>query len=418
MPVAFPVGRSEELKGIAAGQIAVKVPVDASLASPLLKCADGQFEEAEQEILSVLSANVDQCAKDPESLISLMAALFIVQRLDLVAALLKDKFGFGADFKIEFEKNGRIDSILTWKILQSGEHRFIYEAATLVGNHARSRILQLFWEFPLMSKYSSYRDVETGMVIVNLGDRGIVSGLAYCDSRPDYFLIPDYIFVPTQGYRSARTIFKENSIPWTQRKSVAFWRGSTTGVKTSEREWRTLERARLCELASRHQKTGLFDVGFSAIAQFRDPSVVKEIQESGLISGFVSWRDWGRYKYHIDIDGNSSAWSNLFQRLLTGSPVLKVESSRGLRQWYYDELIAWQNYVPVAPDMSDLVDKLKWLERNPSIAEAIGRGGLDLAEKLSYERELERACPIISAAFRYFSGVPQPEGPSERQTLP
>ena len=94
--------------------------------------------------------------------------------------------------------------------------------------------------------------------------------------------------------------------------------------------------------------------------------------------------------------------------------MLKVESSRALQQWFYDDLIPWENYVPVAPDMSDLMSKISWLIKNDSEAQRIGRAGLALAEHLTYEREIGRSVPTISAAFRYFNGKPEGVGPFGR----
>jgi hypothetical protein len=170
----------------------------------------------------------------------------------------------------------------------------------------------------------------------------------------------------------------------------------------------------LCELARGQAESGLIDAGISSVVQFSDPTVVHEIEESGLLRGPVPWQEWGRYKYQIDIDGNSSPWSNLFQKLLTGSTVLKVESARGLRQWFYDELVPWQNYVPIAPDLSDLMSKINWLTVNDSRAQRIGQSGLELAERLTYDREIERGMAVISAAFRYFNGRPEGVGPYGR----
>src|SRR5438132_13762455 len=93
------------------------------------------------------------------------------------------------------------------------------------------------------------------------------------------------------------------------------------------------------EDARREAEPGLFDVGISDIAQFDDPLIISEIKASGLFRGFVPWQEWNRYKYHIDIDGNGNAWSAFFYRLLSGSPVLKVDSSRGKMQWFYDRLV-------------------------------------------------------------------------------
>jgi hypothetical protein len=73
-------------------------------------------------------------------------------------------------------------------------------------------------------------------------------------------------------------------------------------------------------------------------------------------------------KYQIDIDGNSSSWPGLFQRLLSGDTVLKVTSNKGWRQWYYDDLLPWENFVPVASDLSDLVEIVDWLVGHDELA--------------------------------------------------
>src|SRR3546814_15147305 len=64
------------------------------------------------------------------------------------------------------------------------------------------------------------------------------------------------------------------------------------------------------------------------------------------------------FKYQIDVDGNTNSWPGLFLKLLTGAPVLKVESEVGFQQWYYGALEPWQNFVPIKSDASDLLEKL------------------------------------------------------------
>ena len=119
--------------------------------------------------------------------------------------------------------------------------------------------------------------------------------------------------------------------------------------------------------------------------------------------------EFNRYKYQIDIDGNTNSWPGLFWKLLSGSPVLKVASPSGHRQWYYDRLRPWINFVPVAADMSDLVDKLRWLRQHDAAAHAIGERGQALALSMDYEGELQRAGRTITAALRYFAGQPETE---------
>ena len=416
-PILWSEQRKDALRRTANRQLPAAVPIDIELALPLLRCAEGDFATAETEIVQVLIDRLATCARDNESFISALNALFTVQRLDLVAAMLRDRYGFARPFRLLVQPNAAGVGQVVWQIgstQESGEHLFIFDAAVYKSDDTRLEILAFQWEFPLFAHYSGVPAQESGKTVINRRDVGHVPGIAYCDARPDYFLVPDCIFVPTRGYQYAREHFRKRNTRWADRKPLAFWRGTTTGIPERANDWTSLPRTKLCRLASHPAHTHLFDVGFSSVAQFDGRTVAEEIRNAGLMRGFVSWEEWDHYKYHIVIDGNSSPWSNLFQQLLTGSPILRIESSRGLVQWFYDELIPWDNYVPVAPDMSDLVDKIKWLNRNDGVAEVIGRRGLELANRLSYAREMTRSVPVISSAFCYFNGRSGDSGPFGR----
>ena len=313
------------------------------------------------------------------------------------------RYGFTGEFGIDATDTGLGIGQIQWDISPSREHRFIFDAECFGHDNTRLEIMAFQWEFPLFANYSCVREQESGSVVVGRRDIGRTPGLAYCDSRPEFFLIPDCVFVPSKGYSAARSFFADNRVAWQDRRSTAFWRGATTGMPSRHGDWASLPRIKLCEISRQHENTGLLDAGISAIVQFTSQSVAEEITKSGLMRGFVPWQKWNHQDL-IDIDGNSSPWSNLFQRLLTASTVLKVESISGYRQWYYDKLMPWRNYVPVAPDMWDLIDKIKWLRLHDSAARMIGQRGFELAEELSYERELSRSVPVVSSAFRYFSG--------------
>jgi len=406
------------LRRLAEGGTPAEPPIDKALALPLLQCTDGEFARAEALILNLLRDNMALCERNNEVFISFLNSLFVVQRFDLVAAMLRDRYGFQRPLRLLARHDVHGVGQVGWQILpgsDGGEHRFIFDAKAYEADDTRNEILLFQWEFPLFSSYSATPEQEIGHIVTTRADVGIIPGLAYCDNRPNFFLVPDSVFVPTRGYQHMREAIRNDHVRWTDRKPVAFWRGGTTGIPDRENDWSSLPRSRLCELSRRHEQTGLFDVGFASVAQFHDAKAVEhEITRAGLMRGFVKAEEWNRYKFHIDIDGNSNAWAALFQKLLTGSPVLKVESSRGLVQWYYDELRPWYNYVPVAPDMSDLVDKVKWLNSNDRVAEAIGSRGRELADRLTYPREIARAMPVISAAFRYFNWRPGNTGPYGR----
>ncbi|HUB10659.1 MAG TPA: glycosyl transferase family 90 [Acetobacteraceae bacterium] len=415
IPIVWSAGKREELRRVARGELTTAAPVDRLLAPLLLMCADGRSFEAEVAILDLVRQNLAECERGSESFISLLFATFVLQRFDVLAGLLRQRYGFARPLELAARRDGPGLGRVRWEILPDGIHRFTFDAKAFENDNTRIEILAFQWAFPVYANYAAQPQQETGGVIINQQDIGQTPGLAWCDNRPDYFLVPDCIFVPTKGYAYAREVLRANAMPWQERKPVAFWRGATTGIPAVPGDWRTLERIRLCELARRHAQTGLIDAGISSVIQFADPAVAREIQEAGLMLGPVPWQQWGQYKYLIDIDGNSSPWSNLFQRLLTGSVVLKVESSRALQQWFYDELVPWGNYVPIAPDLSDLMDKIGWLARNDGAAQRIGQGGLALAERLTYEREIARSARVVAAAFRYLNGKPEGVGPYGRE---
>jgi len=82
---------------------------------------------------------------------------------------------------------------------------------------------------------------------------------------------------------------------------------------------------------------------------------------------------------------------------LTGSPLLKVASRHGYRQWYYDRLKPWVHYVPVAADLSDLMARVEWLRANDQQARDIGQAGRDLAISMTLAHERQSLRHVVAA---------------------
>ncbi|MEY3032546.1 MAG: hypothetical protein RLZZ622_1021, partial [Planctomycetota bacterium] len=66
-------------------------------------------------------------------------------------------------------------------------------------------------------------------------------------------------------------------------------------------------------------------------------------------------------------------------------------SPRGFRQWYYDRLVPWVHYVPVAADLSDFAERLDWCRRHPRQCREIAGGGQRAAFAMTYDRERQQA---------------------------
>jgi hypothetical protein len=234
---------------------------------------------------------------------------------------------------------------------------------------------------------ASYDMGARGSTIIELGDYTSTGAISFCASDKNSTLLPDTDFLSTRGYKSFTEDLRSAPL-WLDRINLCFWRGSSTGLITDN--WRNLPRIRLCAVAS--GRPDLFDVGVTDVVQFEpQEEIERELRELGYLKPATPPTDFAKYRYTIDIDGNSNAWSSLFRKLLTGSPVLKVASPHGFRQWYYDALKPMKNFVPVAADLSDLVEKVEWLRENPATAEEIGQAGRALANSLTFEKEFTKA---------------------------
>ena len=333
----------------------------------------------------------------------------IARRLDVAAQIAWQHFAAGWNAKLTLapRANGW-GGVVRWSISADRRMEFVINEDVFFNDQTEFFLARLSQTLPLFGAYSRQSVVQEGSVIVNMDDHGGPPGLAFCESRPEYFLVPDNSFILWRAYKEFGDEYKMDDVPWEQRRPSALWRGSTTGpTREPALGWRSLQRIQLCELAREHGD--LFDVGISAITQFSDPAVVEDMKNSGLLRAFVAPSQFNRFKYQIDIDGNTNSWPGLFMKLLTGSPVLKIASPFGYRQWYYDRLKPWSNYVPVSVEMSDLVDKVRWLQANDETARRIGERGRALADSLEYEAELDRSGRTVTAALRYFARLPEAE---------
>ena len=257
--------------------------------------------------------------------------------------------------------------------------------------------VRLMLLMPLMVAFHKSSDFIAGSIFVNLDDAAEIDGLAFCSNRKGQILIPDTDFLESKGYINTRNHFDANPVAWEKRQPVAFWRGNTTGIRSGD-SWRTIPRVQMCEICSDLGVSKLFDVGLSGLAQIPKEDE-KALKASGLMRGYLPILSSNQYKYQIDVDGNSNAWSGLFQRLLSKSAVLKVASPHGFQQWYYDRLIPWEHFVPVESEMGDLVEKTQWLIANDVKAMQIGQQGAEFARSLTYDKVISEALQKIRTAF-------------------
>ena len=310
---------------------------------------------------------------------------------------------FGETVEIDARRqNGDPETVL-WEAGVSAD-RFSFDPGVFAHPHGRVLIERWLACLPLLMAARAQNAAARGSTIVALGDCGTGAGLAFCDYRPGARLIPDPVFLETDGYRLQKAAFAADPVPWEARDPRALWRGQTSGWHDTDgapiRHWGDLPRVRLCRLAREAASEKLIDAGLTGVVQIEDASVAQHLTAEGLMVPRLDWRRFPRWRYAVDIDGNTNAWEGLFVKLCTASPVLKVASGLGFRQWYYDGLVPWRTFVPVSADLSDLVDLVRWLRRHDGAAQEIGRAAAALAGGMDRVSETARAVPVVAAALQ------------------
>lgn len=264
-------------------------------------------------------------------------------------------------------------------------------SCTLQICHQVNYAVRLFATFPYLLKYFETNDLD-GEFAVSLGDEGLNERVISFCSQMANFLVVDPIFVGSGGYQDARNTYN-NAPPWRTRRDMAYWRGTDTGA-FRYRDLREAPRVKLAELSI--TRPDLIDAKITQVELRPGWEYKKDYYLKNHLIGENEPQDrLLEFKYQIDIDGNTNSWPGLFLKLLSGSPVLKVESELGFQQWYYPKLRAWENYVPVESDIGDLVEKLEWLHGHPDEAEAIGARGRKLASSITYDSAIAEAVATV-----------------------
>lgn len=94
-----------------------------------------------------------------------------------------------------------------------------------------------------------------------------------------------------------------------------------------------------------------------------------------------------RYKYLISIDGVCSSWERVPYILASGSVLLLQHR---WNQFFYPGLKPWEHYVPLKDDVSDLVERYKWLIVHPFEAKAIAENAQHFAREILHPATLGR----------------------------
>ena len=187
------------------------------------------------------------------------------------------------------------------------------------------------------------------------------------------------ILWPLAGYTDINSkIFGKNvgkhDCSWDEKIEIAVWRGTSSGTSwqnktidqieecinralsaTDRFGGKVLAKGNRLTLVSRYYDAKFVDVGLSKTGQ-TDGIAKAYFTKRNFLKSRLSDSELLRYKYQIVVDGNTFA-SQLPWTLHCASVILMVPPS-------WESIIAgirpWQHFVPLAPDYSDLEEKVDW----------------------------------------------------------
>jgi hypothetical protein len=170
-------------------------------------------------------------------------------------------------------------------------------------------------------------------------------------------LIPNHVVLSESWFNMAGEMLEIiGKTPWAEKKAKAFWRGGTSDVNVLEKDkedFSLTPRWNLCALSLKDPES--VDARFYTADS---PTLKNAVLRANLLSPFISKEEHLQCKYLPDLDGHMCSSPGLLWRLISDSLTLKQESDQ--IQWFHGAILPYVHYLPIANDMSDVVEKIHW----------------------------------------------------------
>lgn len=103
---------------------------------------------------------------------------------------------------------------------------------------------------------------------------------------------------------------------------------------------------------------------------------------------FINVGEMIKYKYILDIDGESSTWEATAWKLNSNSVIFKTKSI--WKQWFFHEYKEWIHFVPINEDFSDIEEKFEWCEKNQEECNKIIQNARELFQRVYCYSNVEK----------------------------
>lgn len=227
------------------------------------------------------------------------------------------------------------------------------------------------------------------MIQLNASDWGVESFLSMTSEDPNNLIPDEYAMNESKilNKMSFPKDFSDFEANWMKRKSIMFWRGSTTGKTiNSTFDLKELTRVKVCLSVKNIDK---FDMKISSIVQNKIPKqiIIQWLRKHNILTRRVDESRFLRNKYYPDLPGNNTlcgSWG-VIKKYLRGNLVFRPDYKSLM---YYDKFFKpWKDFVPIESDFSDLYEKYIWAENNQNQSIKIAWNGFCNAK--DYLRKIE-----------------------------
>lgn len=210
------------------------------------------------------------------------------------------------------------------------------------------------------------------------------------------FLMPDPAFIESNAYADDKPAIDRavKELPWHDKEETLFWRGAGSNRELPRDNWTDAQRVRFCLAAK--EIPGI-DAFISKVVDFGGRPSETGLHDLGIVSEYVHFPEFLRFKYLADIDGMCCAWMSLFFKLYSNSTVFKMDSE--YVQWYHHLLKPWHEYIPLRDDLKDLQDLLDWAKAHDSLCQDIALNGRACVSQLNVTDAVAETYHLLHSLF-------------------
>jgi hypothetical protein len=261
---------------------------------------------------------------------------------------------------------------------------------------------------PALGRLRAYRRLLTEAMALHRPSRAITIGLFIGDQlgfeppvpvlafqKPRgsrQVLLPDWDFLRHDHYRDATF---HDPIPFADKRDKAGFVGATSGLPRITLE--DVQQLRLPRLraAVAFRESPLVDFRLPRIVQAASAEVEAAIRALGLDDRAAGWPEMFAYRYLLSMDGNGACCSRVAVALRSNGVLVKYDSPHLLH--YFDRLVPWRHYIPVAAD-AEVPRAMALCAATPGLAESIAEAGRAFhAETLTPETLLAYTAELLAA---------------------